>query len=242
MLVKDTVPPADVVPHSAMFSNTQVSGRKTVQFCCVCVCCWIIVAVVLLPDVSESFVVAVVGALAVVVAVKAMQTLCTFNFRVGRSRMSCVALATSIVVLAVQENIICWKNQQNHNLALSFQEKEGCTDAWKLIAKIRGFDLTTEVVVVVGANLGEQPGPKSICVPVGTICLHPTITKENWLDGHTSDDTFAIVIKDDTLTCTRLDTGNTEDGWDMNLRFVCCEPVCEELVKHLVAFKLMNCP
>jgi hypothetical protein len=238
MLVEDTVPPADVVPHSAMFSNTQVSGRwKTVRFCCACVCCWIVVAAVLLPDVPESLVVAVAGALAVVVAVKAMRTMCRVNtFDVGRSHISCVALAISIVVLAVQENIICWKNQQDHNLALSFQEKEGCTDAWKLIAKIRGFDLTTEVVIVVGTNLGEQPGPKSICVPVGTICLHPTITKENWLDGHSSEDTFAIVIKGDTLTCTRLDTGNTEDGWDMNLRFVCGEPVCEELVKRLVAF------
>ena len=45
------------------------------------------------------------------------------------------------------------------------------------------------------------------------------VDKTNWLDGHTSDDTFSVAQIRDRLTITRTDQNG---GWGIDLKFRCC--------------------
>jgi hypothetical protein len=50
-----------------------------------------------------------------------------------------------------------------------------------------------------------------------------TVNQNNWLGGGTTGETFAVAQNGTEVTVSRSDTGNSQDGWDIDLRFDCCQ-------------------
>ena len=66
---------------------------------------------------------------------------------------------------------------------------------------------------VVGQTFAVEPG----------YTCHTIVNKDNWLGGHEAyGDTYAVTQAGDSVSVVRSDTGNTDEGWDMNLEFKCC--------------------
>ena len=61
------------------------------------------------------------------------------------------------------------------------------------------------------------------------------VSRDNWLGGSTSHDTFAVKRVGEAISVVRTDTGNPAAGWAMDLEFECCgKAVAREFV-HDVA-------
>ena len=68
------------------------------------------------------------------------------------------------------------------------------------------------------------PGPvvgQTFAVQPSHVCP-TTVSRNNWLGGDTYGDNFAVTQDANGISVVRTDTGNTDQGWGMNLRFKCC--------------------
>ena len=74
--------------------------------------------------------------------------------------------------------------------------------------------------MVVG-SVEKGQGPKELTFKEEYKC--PTkITKTNWLNRETYDDTFSLTQNGVNVVVERTDNGDRTQGWGMNLEIECC--------------------
>jgi hypothetical protein len=85
----------------------------------------------------------------------------------------------------------------------------------------------TTLTIGMGPVVGQ-----SFAVAPGYTC--PTVVnRDNWLSKGAYGDTYAVTQAGGSVSVVRTDTGNTAEGWDMNLKFECCG-------ETLLAFTIYN--